>query len=84
MFVSDWSKHVPGKSIDECIQFLNDLSWNIILEVEGNHEIAYAGDRLLVQTDTKRELEAFLFGMTISLAVLSDDILEDIKRLAAE
>jgi len=53
--------------------------------VKGNQQWkAFAGDRLLVATNTQEELQAFLLGMTIGLAVLPDSILSEIKKLVAE
>ncbi len=85
MSESDWLKYMPGSgTLEGCIEFLNDLSWNISL-VKGNQQWkAFAGDRLLVATNTQEELQAFLLGMTIGLAVLPDSILSEIKKLVAE
>ena len=84
MFGSDWLKYVPGGTLEESIEFLNSLSWNIhLIEVDGQWK-AYGGDHLLVATSTKRELEAFILGMTIALAVLPGPMLEDIRKLVAE
>ena len=84
MFESDWLEYVPGKLLEKSIEFLNSLSWNIQVEVEEKHHKAFAGDQLLVKTNTKQEFIAFFLGMTIALAVLPDSILEDIKNISAE
>ena len=84
MFESDLLKYVPGGSIEESIEFLDSLYWNIQCRGDDKQWKALAGDRLLVATKTKRELEAFILGMTIALAVLPDSILDDIRKLGAE
>ena len=84
MIVSDWSKYVPGDSIDDWIQFLNDFGWNITLESKDKFEYVYAGDHTLIKTERKNEQKTFLFGMAVALAVLPNEILDDIKKLIAE
>ena len=84
MFESDWLKYVPGGTLEGGIEFLNSLSWNIRWRKDGGQWKAFAGDRLLVAANTKEELEAFILGMTIALAVLPDSMLDDIKKLVAE
>jgi len=66
MFKSDWLEFVPGNNIEESIDFLDTLSWNIRWGPYKKQWNALAGDRILVETETKRELEAFILGMTIA------------------
>jgi hypothetical protein len=84
MFKSDWRKYVPGDSMEESIEFLNSLSWNISLGQHDGLWLAFAGERLLVEANTEHELEAFILGMTIALAVLPGSILDDIRKRVAE
>jgi hypothetical protein len=57
---------------------------NKTCEQDGQQWLAFAGERLLVATHTKQELEAFIMGMTIGLAVLPKSMLDDIRKLVAE
>jgi hypothetical protein len=84
MVKSDWLRNVPGGTLEGGIGFLNSLSWFIECGKYGEQWRAYAGEGLLVEVNTKDELEAFIIGMTIGLAVLPDRILEDIRKLVAE
>jgi hypothetical protein len=84
MFKSDWRKYVPGDSMEESIEFLNSLSWNISLGQHDGLWQAFSGERLLVEANTEHELEAFILGMTIALAVLPGSMLDDIRKLVAE
>ncbi len=84
MFESDWLKYVPGGTLEESIEFLNSLSWHISWGQYGGQWQAFSGERLLVSTHTKQELEAFILGMTIALAVLPGPILDDIRKLVLE
>ena len=81
---SDWSKLIPSGNIGGAIEFLNTLSWDISLAQEDARWEAYSGERSLVAVKSAAELEAFLLGMTVGLAVLPVSILDEIKRLVAE
>ncbi len=83
MFESDWLNYIPSNT-SESIKFLNSLSWNISWRQVGEQWKAFAGDRLLIATDTKPELEAFILGMTIALAVLPNSILNEIRKYTEE
>ena len=84
MFESDWLNYVPSGTLEEGIEFLNSLSWNIRWMQDGGQWKAFSGERLLVATNTRHELEAFILGMTIALAVLPGPMLDDIRKLVAE
>jgi hypothetical protein len=70
--------------LEESVKFLNSLAWMINWEQDGEQWKAFAGEGLLVDTHTKQELEAFILGMTIGLAVLPKSMLDDIRKLVAE
>jgi hypothetical protein len=84
MFESDWLKYVPGGTLEESAEFLNSLAWNIAWTQDGGQWKAFSGERLLVAVNTERELEAFILGMTIALAVLPGAMLDNIRKLVAE
>jgi hypothetical protein len=84
MLQSKWLSRVPQGSVEGAIEFLNTLSWNISLTQRDGKWIAMGGEHDLAVTDSEAELEAFLIGMTIGLAVLADSILAQIKKLVAE
>lgn len=66
------------------VDILNNLGWNLSWhEYEGRWHL-WSGDQPFFVGDTKDEFEAFLCGMAISLAVLPDSIIEQIKQIASE
>ena len=84
MLESKWLDVIPHGNVDGAIEFLKTLSWNISLTQQNGKWQAWAGDHVLAAVDSEAELEAFLIGMTIGLAVLPDTILAQIKKLVAE
>lgn len=84
MFESDWRPIIPEGTWQGGAKFLNALSWNLNWNKKDGKWRLFAGDRLLFGPCTKTELEAFVLGMTIGLAVLPEKIISQIKDLAAE
>ena len=84
MMETDWTKVIPGGTFEGSIEFLNSLSWDIRLDSQGGKWRALSGEHILAAASTKEELEAFILGMTIGLAVLPGSMLDEIRKLVAE
>ena len=80
----DWTYHIHGNEIKDAIGFLDSLDWNLTYQKSGDSWVLFGGDRLIITTETKRELEAFIFGMALGLSVLPDEILEHIRKIIGE
>ena len=66
MIKSDWTGYIPGTSTNEVVDVLNDFGWNITYDNKADPRTVFAGDQLLIHTDTQQETEVFLFGMALS------------------
>lgn len=67
-------------SIEQGVQLVNQLEWNISVE-----EISYvwyvkSGDQVLLRSDSKETVDAFLYGLALAYAVLPEDLFEHVKR----
>ena len=80
MVQSDWIDYISGKPPENYIELLNDYGWNITYDAESDPNKVFAGDRVLIETETQQETEAFLFGAAITLFVLPESIQESIKK----
>lgn len=79
-----WQGYVPNDNWQGAVDFLNHLSWNLSWqEVEGEWRLR-GGDQLLFKGENKAEMESFLCGMAISLAVLPDKVLKQVRQIASE
>jgi hypothetical protein len=77
--------NIPGgDSAEDAIAFLDSLDWNISYKMGDFQNKIYAGEGVIFQADTSEACEAFLLGMAISLAVLPDDFLDQIRGLVGE
>ena len=63
---------------------LNGLIWNLSWREHHDQWHLWTGDQKLFIGDTEHELQAFLCGMALSLAVLPDSLLEQIRQIASE
>lgn len=66
------------------VRILNDLSWNLSWYEHAGRWHLWTGDKPIFVGDTEGEFQAFVCGMALSLAVLPESILEQIKQVAAE
>jgi len=78
---SEWLKRIPGKDIEGALSLLNSLGWNISERVTSDQIKLFAGDRWLISSSNKQEVESFIFGMALSLAVLPEEILNQIRKI---
>lgn len=77
----EWLEYIPGKDIQGAISFLNSLDWNISFSETAGQRKVFGGDRLLFSSEHEKEVEAFIFGMALGLAVLPDEILDRIREI---
>lgn len=66
------------------VTLLNDLGWNLSWKKYEGKWYLYTGDQPLFVGETEGEFQAFLCGAAITLAVLPNSLLEEIRRLANE
>jgi hypothetical protein len=81
---SEWLKRIPGSNFDGAVSFLGSLGWNISFSRLENQIKVFGGDRLLYKSANEQEVEAFILGMALSLAVLPGDILGRIREIIKE
>lgn len=80
-----WQTRIPYEGLEGAIKFLSeDLDWNLTIRQVNDEWCLRSGDQLLFVSSTKEELEAFLWGMALSFAVLPSKIIEQIKGMISE
>jgi hypothetical protein len=77
-------EHLPGSSLEGGLELLKSLEWHISYKQVGDTWWIWAGDQWVFKTDSRDTMEAFLYGMALSYAVLPDNILESIRQLVGE
>jgi hypothetical protein len=81
---SKWLLSIPGHNYNGAISLLNSLDWNISFRKSDREYKVFAGDQLLYKSTYEKEIEAFIFGMALSLSVLPGDILDRIREIIKE
>ncbi len=73
----------PDETIEAAIAIINELGWHLRL-VQGADEKWYIGSgedgSFLFVSDQRSEVEAFIFGMALTLATVPGDIYNEISK----
>jgi hypothetical protein len=73
-----WINHIPGESLEGGIALLNDLRWNIRSgQSPKGAWLVMAGHCVIFKTDSKQAVDAFLYGMSLSYAVMKKELLAE-------
>lgn len=81
---SEWLRRIPGEGFIGAVSFLNSLDWNIEITESKNQKKVITGDRLLFSSNNEKEIESFIFGMAIGLAVLPEEVLNHVRKIIKE
>lgn len=70
------------ENLEVATKLLNSLGWNISLyqEKDGTY-IVFGGDQRIFSSDHLGEIESFVVGMSLGLAVLPEEVIADIKKI---
>jgi hypothetical protein len=79
-----WDSYILGQGMVGSIDFLNQLCWNLTIQHNPERWRLYAGDQVLFEAFSEVELESFIQGMAIALAVLPEKIINEIKKEVCE
>lgn len=78
------TNRIPGKNLEGAISFLNSLGWNLTMNDDQNKWYLYGGDQMIFSGDSEENIEIFILGMALSLAVLPGDFHDRIRTLIGE
>jgi len=81
---SEWLRRIPGENFAGAVSFLNSLGWNITFSESGKQKKIFAGDQLLFSSSNRREIDSFIFGMALGLAVLPEEVLDRIRNIISD
>ncbi len=78
--------HVTGytelDNLEVATKIVNSLGWNISLYQEKDGKwIVFGGDQRIFSSDHLGEIESFIVGMSLGLAVLPEKVIADIKKI---
>jgi len=82
MLELSWIDSFPDQSLEEGRKVLDRLHWNIAIKRKDTTWYVHAGHKLLLKTDRKDCVDAFLYGMTLSYLVMPEKILHEFQSFA--
>jgi hypothetical protein len=71
----------PNDTIPDAINFLNSLEWNLMKIEMDEQWILFSGDQIIITAQTEIEVNSFILGMALGLAVLPKEILKKIRNV---
>ena len=75
-----WMDHVVGGTLESGIDLASRLGWDISVTDNGRQWQVWAGDQVILQTDSRQAVESFLYGMALSYSILPEPILARIRE----
>ncbi|MGB0388823.1 MAG: hypothetical protein ACPGWR_28720 [Ardenticatenaceae bacterium] len=79
-----WKDHLRGETLEGGIDLANQLYWNITVRSNGQTWSVWAGEALILKTDSQEAVDAFLYGLGLAYSVLPgpvfDGLQEEVKR----
>jgi len=80
-----WLDHLPEGSLDGGIRLLNRLRWFIRFgqSQDGNWVVA-AGHCVIFKSDSREAVDAFLYGMSLSYAVMKQELQDQFRGYMLE
>jgi hypothetical protein len=70
----------PESPLDEGIARANRLYWNLTWGQSPHFCYVWAGEKVLLRTDSKETMEAFLYGMAVAYSIIPDATFEQVER----
>ena len=75
-----WMDDYHVSSIEECIEFANQLYWNITLAEAGGKWAVLSGEKAIFCADNREAVDAFLYGMGLAYSVIPPHIVDQLKK----
>jgi hypothetical protein len=66
-------------SIDEGLQLVNRLGWNIEVKDKEHKWFVLAGEKVILTADNRDAIDAFLYGMALAYSILPDTVIENLR-----
>jgi hypothetical protein len=75
-----WLDRFEGGTLENGMVRVNELAWDITVVHEESQWLVRGGEKLLLITDSAEAVQAFLYGMALSYAVIPENIMDILRR----
>jgi hypothetical protein len=69
------------ESLDKAQEIANEFLWNITIVKREETWIVYSGDRKLLSSTDRNVVDAFLYGLGLSYAVIPEPYHSELKKI---
>ncbi len=63
---------LPSRSLERGVDLLNRFQWNIQIEQQGKEWTVSAGHKLLIRSDSREPVDAFVYGLALAHALMPE------------
>ena len=75
-----WLDHLPDSSIEGGVALANLLYWNITTDHGKGGWIVRGGEKILLWSESRETVDAFLYGLGLAYAALPEEIFERLRE----
>lgn len=76
--------HIHKGSLEGAIEKANELYWNLSVAENKGEWFVHAGEDLILKTDSRETVDAFLYGFGLAYGCLPPEIFGELKRQVKE
>lgn len=66
------SSALPSRSLEGGVDLLNRFQWNMQIEQHGKEWTVSAGHKILMRSDSRETVDAFVYGLALAHALLPE------------
>lgn len=75
-----WLDHFEDGKLENGMVRVNELAWDITVVQNESQWFVRGGEKVLLITDSADAVQAFLYGMALSYAVIPENIMDILRR----
>jgi hypothetical protein len=75
---------LPSSSLEGGIDLLNRFQWNMAVEQHGSEWRVYGGHKILIRSDSRETVDAFIYGMALVHALLPENFATKLEAFAKD
>jgi hypothetical protein len=76
--------HLPNGTLIGGLELANQLYWNLSIVQTESEWYVYGGEKVILRTDSRDAVDAFLYGMGLAYGILPEYIFKQLREYVRE